>query len=261
MMTSITDRGEIMGLGDRDSAMFVVPVTLDPVTGLPTRQANAAGTSDTVLPSVTINAQNTVPGGAAPAGSAAPVGTNGRATAAFHITANTLNVALILQASLDGITWAPINGNIFVRQLDGALISSIPAGSTGIFTAAVADFEYVRLSTPNTALTGSSTVIAAASTTMTVVTMDNTTFAPANTAVNGAGIVLGASVDTLLLAANFARRSALIRNDSGQTVLVLRHTVFAACPYGHRHRAPTGLHRQRPWLLRGSRRRPRRACH
>jgi hypothetical protein len=217
-----------MGLGDKDSAMYVVPVTLDPVTGLPTRVPNGAGSSDTVLPSVTINAQNTSPAGAAPAGSTAPVNTSGRATAAFQINTNTLNVALVLQVSNDNLNWITVGGNVFVRQSDGALVTTIPAGTVGLYTAAVADFSYVRLSTQNLATTGSATVIAASSSTVTVVTLDNINFAPASTANNPAAIVPGAAVGVLLLAANLARRTALIRNDSGQPLFVRLGTGVAS---------------------------------
>jgi hypothetical protein len=187
---------------------------------LPSQSQGLATGPDAVGTPATLNVQNTAPTGSAPANSATAMSVNGRATAAFQLTANTLNVGLILQASIDGVTWFPVGGNVFLRQSDGALLSSIPAGAVGAFTVACSDFQNVRLSTPNTALTGSATVLSSASATPTIFTYDNAVLAPAATVSNPAGFVLVAATNQQLLAANPARRRAIIRNDSGQPVFI-----------------------------------------
>lgn len=182
--------------------------------------ASGQSAPDLVLPATIINAQNTAQLLTATAGSAIAVSAGSRATAAFQPITNTLNVALLLQASLDGVNWTTVGGNVLIRSSDGAMLPSIPAGATNLFTATVADFQFVRLSTPNSAITGSANIVVAVSSTATIVTLDNGNVAPASNATNPAGIVLVAATDTLLLASNPARRTSLLRNDSGQPLFV-----------------------------------------
>lgn len=113
---------------------------------------------DRALLGVTVNAQNTAPTGAAPTGSVIALNANGKTTASFQVNANTLSQPLSLYATVDGTTWFPVGGSPLLNQSNGRWQDTIPAGVTGIFTAAVGDFLGVRLSTPNAAVTGSATV-------------------------------------------------------------------------------------------------------
>jgi hypothetical protein len=162
-----------MVMGDRTNPVFSVGTAVDPITGAATPGPES---SDSIVLATVINAQNLNPLGpsAATAGSTASISVNGRATLDIFITANTLNQALAVYASNDGTNWVLLGGQCLVNQGTGLMVAnSIPAAATGMWTLSVADFSYVRISTPNTALTGSATVTLAASSTVSVVSIDN----------------------------------------------------------------------------------------
>lgn len=136
-----------MGLGDIAAPLYVV----------------GGGQDNQVFGSI-ISAQNLNLTGTATALSAAAIGANGKATGSFQVSANTLNVPLSLYGTVDGANWVPVGGSPFLNQATNLWQSVIPAGTTGVFTVACGDLTAIRLSTPNSAVTGSATVSAIAGT-------------------------------------------------------------------------------------------------
>lgn len=176
-----------MGLGDLTSPLYLV-----------------GGPQDTLIPTANLTAQNASPTGPAiaTAGSIFPIPTNGKATAAFQVTANTLNVALQVYGSNDGINFVAIGGSPLLNQSTARWQGSITAGQTGVFTVNCADFSYVRLSTPNVATTGSASMVGEAGTSPAIVTAEapqyNSVRATASLlAKTGAGVLHSLSVAAL----------------------------------------------------------------
>ena len=132
-----------MGLGDIAAPLYVV-----------------GGGQDTQVLGSTISAQNLNLTGAATALSAVAISANGKATGSFQVSSNTLNVPLSLYGTVDGVNWVPIGGAPFLNQATNLWQSTIPAGTTGVFTLACGDLSAIRLSTPNSAVTGSAAVSA-----------------------------------------------------------------------------------------------------
>lgn len=207
-------------IADLEAAYFAAATGYNPLTDNFPGGVASSGGSDILVPSTIVSAQNTAQALAASANSAVVIPVSGRATAMFHIQANSLNVGLLLQASIDGTNWFNVAGPVFLNQQTGAFQTVLSAAVTGAFTVACADFEYVRLSTPNSAVTGTATIVAAASSAATVVTTDNLLQAGAGTPGVPAAFALAANTDQSILGANGARRGAIIRNDSGQPVFI-----------------------------------------
>lgn len=160
---------------DIETPGYVIPLTQSgtvAATGAPI-YTPAASQSDLAGTSTNITAQNANQStGTATAGSTVAASGNGKATASVQITANTLNVALLAQGSLDGVTWFNLGPLAFLNQNTGVYSSSIPAAATGVWTVAVADFPFFRVTTPNSAVTGSATVLVNMSATQAIVTSE-----------------------------------------------------------------------------------------
>jgi hypothetical protein len=148
----------------------VIAGGIDPNTGQPIQ----GGTADLMqAANTTLNANNANPNsGTATAGSTATIATNGKATAALEITANTLGAAITAQGSIDGANWFNLGPLAFLNQSTGVWSSTIPTGTTGIFTIGVADIPYFRLTTPTAGVTGSATVRLNAANTQAIVTAE-----------------------------------------------------------------------------------------
>ena len=130
-----------MGLGDISAPLYLV-----------------GGGQDTQAFGGVASAQNLNLTGAATALSAVAINANGKATVSFQVPSNTLNVPLSLYGTVDGTNWIPIGGSPFLNQATNLWQANIPAGTTGVFTAACGDFSAMRVSTPNSSLTGSAVV-------------------------------------------------------------------------------------------------------
>ena len=132
-----------MGLGDISAPLYLV-----------------GGGQDTQAFNSIISAQNLNLTGTATALSAAAVSANGKSTGSFQVSVNSLNVPLSLYGTVDGVNWVPVGGSPFLNQATNLWQSTIPAGTTGVFTVACGDLTAIRVSTPNAATTGSATVSA-----------------------------------------------------------------------------------------------------
>lgn len=119
-----------------------------------------AGSKPVLLGQV-INAQNTqiaaVDGVDTP-GSAIVIDTRESAGMTIQSVSNTLNAALSILSSIDGLNWTTLSGAFLLRQSNISLGSSISTGTNDQWTMNVADFAFVKISTPNSAITGSVTL-------------------------------------------------------------------------------------------------------
>ena len=160
---------------------------------------------DLIVPLGTISAQNALPAGAASANSVFVIPTNGKSTASFQVVTNTLNVPLSAYGSLDGANWLLIGGSPLLNQATGRFLPTIPAAGTGVFTLNCADFAFVRISTPNSVTTGSSTVLGEGGANPAIITAEapqyNLQRAIATlTAKSGAGVLHSLSIAATLAA-------------------------------------------------------------
>ncbi|MDR3561245.1 MAG: hypothetical protein P4N59_07395 [Negativicutes bacterium] len=106
-----------------------------------------------------ISTQNLNATGAATVNSAVSMtGLNNSATVTIHITANTLNQVLTPQISLDGTNWVALSGTGLMNQGTGVQSATIPAGTTGLWQAAIGGIYGFRL-VEQSACTGSATVL------------------------------------------------------------------------------------------------------
>lgn len=111
----------------------------------------------------TIKAQNTVPAGVAPAGSALELKVLGRDTIGVQVTGTYAVSDLTLQGTIDGVTWVTIGGAAtFVNMNTGVPAVTIAAASVGIFQASVGAYKKIRI-TALGAITGAAAVIIMAS--------------------------------------------------------------------------------------------------
>lgn len=144
-----------MGLGDISAPLYLV-----------------GGGQDTQAFGGTVSAQNLNLAGAATALSAVTISANGKATVSFQASSNSLNVPLSLYGTVDGVNWVSIGGSPFLNQSTNLWQASIPAGTTGVFTAACGDFTAMRISAPNSATTGSAIVSAVSGTTAAIISSE-----------------------------------------------------------------------------------------
>jgi hypothetical protein len=158
-------------LVDLAKAFFENVTGYNPTTDTfsPSTSADVAGVATTI----NVGNANQASGVPTPSSFVAISG-NGKATASIQIAAgaNTLNVALIPQASLDGQNWVNLGPVALLNQNTGVYSSSIAAGASGAWTVSIADFPYFRLSTPSGALTGSAVVLLNASTTQAILAVE-----------------------------------------------------------------------------------------
>lgn len=232
---------------DVETPGYVIPLSQSGVvagTGAPV-YTPAASQSDLAGTSTTINAANANQStGTATAGSTASLSGNGKATASVQITANSLNAVLLAQGSLDGLTWFNLGPLAFLNQNSGVYSASIPVGATGVWTVAIADFPFFRVSTPSAGLTGSATVLLNASATTAIITSEpikyNVGRATADLALKtGVGIVhtvtiagtQATPVAGLLTIYDNTAESGTVIYSEWVTVGVLPHTVTLDEPF------------------------------
>lgn len=110
----------------------------------------------------TITAQNTVPAGIAPAGSAVEIILSGDANTLTIQTVGTYTGALSLQGTVDGTSWITLGGTQLQNINTGAFSSTIASATQGIFQSNVSGFTKARV-TGLATMTGSVKVSLSAS--------------------------------------------------------------------------------------------------
>lgn len=218
-------RVEVSGGGDASAANQVIANA-----SLANIEANTNGGDTTA--SGTITTQNLVPAGAATAGSAVAISTNGRPAVSVQVT-GTYTGALTPQATIDGSVWVTLNG--LLNANTGALAATIASAATGIYQIETAGFAQVRL-TALAAVTGTATISMRASARMALIGLDAPIPAGTNTigAVNIAAsqtlatvtnvATIGTSVTPGVAAANLGKAEDAVAasGDTGVAVLAVR---------------------------------------
>lgn len=188
-----------------------------------------------------INAQNTnlFGPGDAPAGSVVRYDVRDVSTLAIQILSNTLSGSMTLQGSIDGKNWVNLGGSVLLNQAAQSFSTVIPAGTTGLFSANVAEFNFVRLSGPGSAVTGEArlhlngggeiSIVAIENRVSTESSENSPTFTQAKRAAtaNAPVAFVPSTTSQQIASGNSVRRGLLIVNRSGQEVF-LRHGPTAA---------------------------------
>jgi len=116
-----------------------------------------------VTASGTITVINSVPAGAATAGSAVAIATAGRTVVAFQVT-GTYTGALSVQGTVDGTTWVTFGGTLVYNVGGGSWGVALASAQTGIWQVQCSGFQQIRV-TGLAAMTGTATVSLRASNT------------------------------------------------------------------------------------------------
>lgn len=118
-----------------------------------------------------INIQNSVPSGAATAGSSVSLDLGDGACALSVQVTGTYTGALSLQGTVNGTNWITIGGTVFFNANTGAAAATIASAAVGIFQAECSGFAQVRVSAL-AAVTGTAAVTLRASKTTSLVSLD-----------------------------------------------------------------------------------------
>jgi hypothetical protein len=102
-----------------------------------------------IAPDLSVNgsltAQNTVPAGIAPAGSAVEIEAQGRDTLSIQVT-GTYTGAISVQGTIDGTTWVTLAGGAqLVRLSNGAASGSIASATQDIYQCGIGAFTKIRV--------------------------------------------------------------------------------------------------------------------
>lgn len=124
------------------------------------QQVDALGRAAVITPEIiasgTITTQNLVPAGAATAGSAVEITTNGAPTLMVQVT-GTYTGALSLQITVDGVTWVTMAGVPLINLNTGGYLAAITSALQSVFQADVSGAIKARV-TGLAAVTGTATV-------------------------------------------------------------------------------------------------------
>lgn len=195
-----------MPIGEFSQPAYVVTGIPDPATPggfIPAGQNDAQGAA------TTINAANAnFTTGVPTPGSFAAAGGSGKATASVQVTANTLNQPLYAQGSLDGTNWVTLGPLNLLNQATGVWSANIPAGATGVWTVAISDMLYFRLSTGVAALTGSASVRVNTSATIAIVSPEVDRYSALRLTAAGAAKVGAGVAHTISIAGTIAAPTA-----------------------------------------------------
>ena len=168
---------------------------------------------------VTITTQNLAPTGTATAGSAAELpGLIDEGEVAIQVT-DTYTGALTPQGTVNGSTWVDLAG--VTNATTGTSSATIASGSTGIYRADTTGLAGFRLSA-HAAVTGTATVTTKS---ITGPASSGGSSGPSTVAIGGGGTaptvtnVAASASSVTLLAANTARKQAIITNSMGSATL------------------------------------------
>lgn len=181
-----------------------------------------------IIAAGTIDAQNTVPAGVAPAGSALELKVLGRNTIGVQVTGAYAVSALTLQGTIDGVNWVTIGGvATFANMNTGAAAATIAAAAVGIFQASVGAYKKIRI-TALGAITGAAVVTIIASDHSDYVGIDMPL--PAGAAAIGSVSVTSASPGTGATNLGKAEDAAHTSADVGVMLLGVRAPATPVAP-------------------------------